>query len=52
MGRYLNHSDDPNVLCEQGIRFVVRRFVAKGKELTVDYSTYSESAAAAVESWS
>jgi uncharacterized protein len=52
MGWYLNHSDDPNVLCEQGLRFVVRRLVAKGEELKVDYATFSESAAAAVESWS
>lgn len=52
MGWYLNHSGAPNVLCERGLRFLTRRFVMKGEELTVDYSTYSESAADAVQSWS
>ncbi len=39
---YLNHSKDPNVVCDQNYDFFALRDIKKGEELTVDYETYSD----------
>jgi len=39
---YLNHSARPNVDSVDGLRFVSRRRIRQGEELTADYTTYSE----------
>jgi hypothetical protein len=39
---YLNHSDKPNVYCDDEYRFIAKRNIKKGEELTVNYNTYSE----------
>ena len=40
---YLNHSDLPNVRCDANYRFFALRDIEEGEELTVDYTTYSDS---------
>jgi SET domain-containing protein len=40
---YLNHSDRPNVAIDRYYRFYAKRNIKSGEELTVDYSTYSDS---------
>lgn len=40
---YLNHSRSPNVGIDKRYRFYALRNIKKGKELTVDYRTYSDS---------
>jgi len=40
---YLNHSKTPNVVADEEYRFFAARDIAQGEELTVDYSTYSDS---------
>ena len=37
---YLNHSRTPNVAADKNYRFYALRNIAKGEELTVDYTTY------------
>jgi SET domain-containing protein len=37
---YLNHSDRPNMRTADGHRFVTRRRIRAGEEMTVDYATY------------
>lgn len=39
---YLNSSSKPNVYCDKNYRFVAKRDIRAGEELTVDYSTYNE----------
>lgn len=41
---YLNHSDQPNVVCDDHFEFVASRDIRKGEELTVDYETYNSKA--------
>jgi SET domain-containing protein len=41
---YLNHSETPNVECDQEYRFFALRNIREGEELTVDYRTFSEGA--------
>lgn len=41
VGWYLNHSDRPNVDVDEDGRFVARRRIRKGEELTADYRTFS-----------
>jgi uncharacterized protein len=44
VGWYLNKSkENPNVRCTNDYDFIALRDIKKGEELTVDYSTYSES---------
>lgn len=45
---YLNHSETPNVGCDESLRFFALRRITKGEELTANYVTYSEDAPAAV----
>jgi hypothetical protein len=40
IGAYLNHSDRPNVRTPDGHRFLTRRRIRGGEEMTVDYATY------------
>jgi uncharacterized protein len=40
IGAYLNHSDRPNMRTADGHRFVTRRRIRSGEEMTVDYATY------------
>lgn len=40
IGSYLNHSDRPNMRTADGHRFVARRRIRAGEELTVDYRTF------------
>ncbi|HEX9503353.1 MAG TPA: SET domain-containing protein [Patescibacteria group bacterium] len=43
VGWYLNESEDnPNVRCTNDYDFVAMRYIKKGEELLIDYSTYSE----------
>jgi len=37
---YLNHSTAPNLSSKDGFKFVARRRIHAGEELTVDYRTY------------
>lgn len=39
---YLNHSECPNVGCDEEYRFFALRDIAIDEELTADYRTYSE----------
>ena len=48
---YLNHADEPNMTASPDIVFVTARAIRKGEELTSDYRTYSEHAAASVREW-
>lgn len=41
---YLNHSETPNVACDESLRFFALRRIPKGEELTADYGRYSEDA--------
>jgi hypothetical protein len=40
---YLNESKTPNVACDSEYEFYALRDIKPGEELTVDYSTYSDS---------
>jgi hypothetical protein len=40
---YLNESKSPNVRCDENYEFFASEDIGIGEELTVDYSTYSES---------
>jgi SET domain-containing protein len=40
IGAYLNHSDRPNMRTADGHRFVTKRRIRAGDELTVDYRTF------------
>jgi uncharacterized protein len=40
IGAYLNHSDRPNMRTADGHRFVTKRGIRAGDELTVDYRTF------------
>jgi hypothetical protein len=42
VGWYLNHSDTPNVRCDEHFDFIATRLIKKGEELTADYRTYDE----------
>lgn len=42
---YLNHSDTPNVRCDEEYDFYAARRIRSGEELTVDYGTYSDDGA-------
>jgi FRG domain/SET domain len=39
---YINHSQKPNVRCDESFNFYALRTIEPGEELTVDYSTYSD----------
>ena len=41
MAWYLNHSDKPNVSCNENYDFYTIRDIKQGKELLVNYDTYS-----------
>lgn len=46
IGWYLNRpleGEEPNMYCDENFDFIASRDIKKGEELTVDYSTYSES---------
>ena len=49
MGWYLNHSEHPNVAATDGLQFRTCEHIAAGSELTADYTTYSEHAAACMQ---
>lgn len=51
MGWYLNHSDDPNVIGDDSLRFVTSKFIAKGSELRSDYEAYSPQAGPHIKFW-
>lgn len=42
VGWYLNHSDTPNVKCNDEYDFIATRIIKKGEELTADYRTYDD----------
>jgi hypothetical protein len=43
VGWYLNHSDTPNVRCdEHSYDFIATRCIKKGEEITADYTTYDD----------
>jgi SET domain-containing protein len=48
---YLNHADEPNIRSGPDLVFVTARAILKGEELTSDYRTYSEHAAAHIRAW-
>jgi hypothetical protein len=48
---YLNHADEPNIRSGPNLVFVTARNILKGEELTSDYRTYSEHAAAHIRTW-
>lgn len=37
---YMNHSCDPNSWMDDGITFVARKNIKKGKEITIDYAMF------------
>jgi hypothetical protein len=39
---YLNHSDDPNMACNEDYQFYAQRDIHEGEELTSDYRTYDQ----------
>ena len=39
----LNHSNNPNLAADDDYKFYAIRNIKLGEELTVDYTTYSES---------
>jgi SET domain-containing protein len=39
---YLNHSDNPNLICDKDYNFYTSKSIKKGEELTVNYNTFSE----------
>lgn len=41
---YLNHSDQPNVVCDAEMSFRTNVLIPRGEELTTDYRTFSEHA--------
>jgi hypothetical protein len=42
VGWYLNHSDAPNVKCDENFDFIAIREIKKDEEITADYLTYDE----------
>lgn len=46
MGWYVNHSDNPNLSADGHTSFSARRPIAAAEELTVDYTSYTDHAAA------
>ena len=48
---YMNHSDLPNVSCDEQINFVANRAIHAGEELTADYRLYSDHAEAFTALW-
>ena len=51
VGWYMNHSDRPNVVSDGGIDFTTARKIAKGEELTIDYTTFSDHARHFIDAW-
>jgi hypothetical protein len=51
IGWHVNHSDVPNVAVADGLRFVTKRLIYAGEELTTDYATYSQSARRFIPTW-
>lgn len=41
VGWYLNHSENPNVVCDDNYEFYALRNIKKDEELLSDYETYS-----------
>jgi hypothetical protein len=41
-GWYLNHSDRPNVRCDENLSFISIRRIRTGEELTANYAKYSD----------
>lgn len=39
---YVNHSNTPNIACDDSLRFFALRRISKGEELTADYRSYSD----------
>ncbi|MFZ0962424.1 MAG: SET domain-containing protein [Terriglobia bacterium] len=39
---YLNHSENPNMACNEDYQFYALRDIKEGEELTSDYRTYDE----------
>jgi hypothetical protein len=42
VGWYVNHSDVPNVKCDEKFDFIALRLISNGEEVTADYTTYDE----------
>jgi hypothetical protein len=42
VGWYLNHSDAPNVRCDEHFDFIALRSIEKGEEVTADYTKYDD----------
>ena len=42
VGWYLNHSDSPNVRCDENFDFITTREIKNGEEITADYTKYDE----------
>jgi hypothetical protein len=42
MSWYINHSENPNVYCDENYNFFALRDIKPGEELTADYSTYND----------
>jgi hypothetical protein len=51
MGWHINHSDNPNVAVVGDLQFVADQHIFAGQELTVDYTRYSDDAAALIRDW-
>ena len=51
VGWYVNHSSNPNLTAVSGTKFVTRRSILLGEEITTDYSTYSAHARLFIDSW-
>ena len=48
---YMNHSDQPNVVCDETVNFAAGRTIEIGEELLVDYRTFSDHADRYVAAW-
>jgi hypothetical protein len=42
MSWYINHSDTPNVYCDDNYIFIALKNIKRGEELTADYSAYND----------
>lgn len=51
MSWYMNHSLNANVMADEDLQFTASRTIAVGEELTIDYSTLSDHAAAGIANW-
>lgn len=49
MDYFINHSCEPNIWLEDGLRLVARRPIAAGEELRGDYATWDSDGSAAID---